>query len=356
MTMNATIIGRSFGDPGVEAGAVGDDGFNVELTSGPAGETPRASEFTSDVVEGDFASVPVKNRRPFKVYLAGGLLVGLVLAGGAAYIASTLKMPKATDIDFGALKSESPIKVAVAAPAAASPATIPSDAGPAVAAPAIGVAGEAPAIAPIVAAVPAAVPAVALAAPAGQGAVVQPQGPVPQMATSSAVAPSPTLLATQAPAPVAPKPTAVAPTPAAKPSTPPAAKSPIAPARPAVKVIAKPLVAKPASIVRPTPLAARQLPAKPVAAAKPLSDPRATVAATPTDANPLGADVRPLVTVTAEQIGMRAMSADAISLATAAGIQRYKVGDYLPSGDRVMHIDSPGSTLVTDKKIIRVLN
>lgn len=368
--INNTIIGQSFRDSAQSQDA---NGFDVELTGTPdAGQGTNA--FNSDVVDGDFEPVVSAKRRPIKLILAGVFTVAVLLAGGAAYTASVMQKPKASDIDFGAIKRESPTQVAAVAvapalgeqAAAAAPTTDTSVVAPTVLPPpAIGAVPAPIAVAnpptsalPVPGVAPAPLPVVVAVPPAGQGV---PAAPTPAIAKPAvpAVGAAPALTAAAHPQPEAAK-LAVAP---AKPSVPPAAKPPVPPAKAAAVLPVKPVV-KPA-VARPTPLAAKQsVPVKPVVAAKPVpAKPQLAKAVPPQpqpihadDSNPLGADVRPLVTVTAEQIGMRAMSADAISLATAAGIQRFKVGDYLPSGDRVIHIDPPGSTLVTDKKIIRVVN
>lgn len=359
MDMNQTIIGQSFKDDGDrppgERGA-GDD-FDLEMTSGNDGV--RGTEFSSDVVDGDFEPV-VPKRRPVKLILAGVLVFGVLLAGGGAYTASIMQKPRASDIDFGALKAPSPTKVAAVtadpAPVEQAPVASVLDSTPVVTpappppvgmdpAPNMAATQTPPPVIPVPLAVPASLPAITAAPPAGQGAHVLPAAPGPSIAKPVVPAVAPAAATSDAGA-HSPKPAA---TPLAKIPVQPVAKASAA-VVPTVKPIVKPAVTRAAQLV-----AVKSVPIKSIPVAKPLLV-KPTIAAPGDDSNPLGADVRPLVTVTAEQIGMRAMSADAISLATAAGIQRFKVGDYLPSGDRVMHIDSPGATLVTDKKIIRVVN
>ena len=67
-------------------------------------------------------------------------------------------------------------------------------------------------------------------------------------------------------------------------------------------------------------------------------------------------DVKPLITVTANQIGLRSLLRDGLVVSVSGELRRFVVGDYLPSGDRVVFIDSQASTIVTDKQIIRVVN
>lgn len=373
--INNTIIGQSFRDSARSQDA---NGFDVELTGDPdAGQGTKA--FTSDVVDGDFEPVVPAKRRPIKLILAGVFSVSVLLAGGAAYTASIMQKPKASDIDFGAIKRASPTQVAAVAvapalgeQAATAPTTDTSVVAPAVLPPpAIGAAPAPIAVAspptppalPVPGVAPAPLPVAVAVPPAGQGVPAVPTAPTPAIAKPAvpAAGTPPALAAAAHPQSEAAKLAASPP----KPSVPPTAKPPVPPvAKAAVGLPAKPVV-KPV-VARPVPLAAAKQPApvKLVVAAKSVpAKPQLAKVVAPQpqpihadDSNPLGADVRPLVTVTAEQIGMRAMSAEAISLATAAGVQRFKVGDYLPSGDRVMHIDPPGSTLVTDKKIIRVVN
>lgn len=68
--------------------------------------------------------------------------------------------------------------------------------------------------------------------------------------------------------------------------------------------------------------------------------------------------VKPLVTFSSGQIGLRSFSADTLVMVSSKTNSpvRYRVGDVLPSGDRIEHLDSNSMTVVTNHKVIRIVN
>jgi len=67
-------------------------------------------------------------------------------------------------------------------------------------------------------------------------------------------------------------------------------------------------------------------------------------------------EVKPLVTMTGAAIGLRFFTADALSVA-AMGADKpttFRVGDSLPSGERIKHLDPSSMTIVTDRRVIRI--
>lgn len=68
--------------------------------------------------------------------------------------------------------------------------------------------------------------------------------------------------------------------------------------------------------------------------------------------------VKPLVTFSAGQIGLRSFSQDTLILMSSKtnAPVRYRVGDALPSGDVIEHLDSNSMTVVTNSKVIRITN
>lgn len=83
----------------------------------------------------------------------------------------------------------------------------------------------------------------------------------------------------------------------------------------------------------------------------PADDSRSGIHAT---SDALTNDVKPLVTVTANQIGLQSLTKEAILINDGGSSRRYRVGDYLPDGDQLLFIDSQAATIVTDNKVIRV--
>lgn len=360
--INDKVISQSFADdratPGVE------QDFEIDA----AGSAPVGNEFDGDIQEGQFDQVtPARRGVTGKVMAAG--LVGLALAGGAYFFASQQEQKRVTP-DFAAMKQALP----------------PS---------------PAPAVQPVEP-VPLAQNGSPEAAP-GSGEQVLPVGQVavgtaPSSASGSentSVAPAAPPVAQPSMVTVAPTtsnpltPVSMRPQPSAAPivaAAPPSPKPEVKVAAPVQKQPAPPAAAK--EPVQPQPKKAKPVKAQVVSAGKdaagevapPRSSASAAVEPRPrppvikvetkpipsetgsiaparnSDDRPLANDVRPLVTVTAEQIGLRALTSDSLMVVTGSGQQRFRIGDYLPSGERITFIDSPASTIVTDQKIIRVVN
>ena len=68
--------------------------------------------------------------------------------------------------------------------------------------------------------------------------------------------------------------------------------------------------------------------------------------------------VKPLVSFSAGQLGVRSFSQDTLILLSSKTNSpvRYRVGDTLPSGDVIEHLDSNSMTVVTNLKVIRITN
>lgn len=69
-------------------------------------------------------------------------------------------------------------------------------------------------------------------------------------------------------------------------------------------------------------------------------------------------DVKPLVSLTAAQFGLRSISNDVLVLSEerTGYTKKFRVGDSLPSGERITHIDAVSRTIVTNHQIIRITN
>jgi hypothetical protein len=66
--------------------------------------------------------------------------------------------------------------------------------------------------------------------------------------------------------------------------------------------------------------------------------------------------VKPLVTITAAEIGLRFFTADELSV-SAKGANKaatYRVGDTLRSGELIQHLDPSSMTIVTDRRVLRI--
>lgn len=66
--------------------------------------------------------------------------------------------------------------------------------------------------------------------------------------------------------------------------------------------------------------------------------------------------VREVMTVTAEQIGLRAFTQGQLVVNSGGQDATYRVNDRLPSGERIERIDAVAMTVVTDRSVIRVKN
>lgn len=169
-----------------------------------------------------------------------------------------------------------------------------------------------------------------------------------QAAAPAQVTPSP------APTPAQPvQPAAVTQAPVAVQPTPPANQAPAATKTATQSAPAtKPSPAQPAAKAPPAPQAKSPAPAATaVAPAKAKND--APVSAT---GQASGGEVKPLVAVSAAEIGLRYFTPDSISVATSKDTapQMYRVGDMLPSGERIQHLDAGAMTIVTSRRVIKI--
>lgn len=357
--INDSIINNSFGR-GDQNGSGGDQEF--ELHAGESQDHYTGQEFAGSMHEGEFEAVEQKRRfSPRKLAVA----ISLVLAttGGAYYLATTLHAGNkgSADPDF------SDLKTAMQAGQLPAPMTAPGVNAEGVAPAVSMVAGDQAAVvaqvandqntvvtpgADVVSSAPT-IPA----SPIAQVSVAPTANPAQAPSTSAApvaatpVAPAPALPVVASPPVAAPAPVAVtsaAPTPAK-----------VAPAAPAVAKATSATIEKktePAVVaVKKTPVQ----PGKEVAVKR--ENPSTTRAAeqvnnSTSESAVLLSDVKPLITVTANQIGLKSLTKDMLLVANGPATQRYLIGDLLPSGERIMFIDSHAATIVTDKQIIRVAN
>lgn len=323
--INASIIQDNLGEP-----------YDGEATISLAPE---------DVID-RHAGAAQPARRSFLLPTVAASLVLLAGIGGAAYYVmgtanpepegfspaateTALPVTQNPDAAQGALAAAPTDKLAPANPFEPAAATAPVDAVavPTVAADATVVAGQGqgqgPAGTPQLALssaspLPAELAAIAAGA-APTAPVAAPQAaPAPQAA--SVVEPPPKAVPVEAPAPVkkpAPKPT------------------PIREAAPVAK----------AAAVKPAPAGAeatRKIVTKPVEQA-------------PVEAS-AGEAVKPLIVMTAQQIGLKALTRDGLVVASAAGTdtKTYRQGSVLPSGERVELLDATAMVIVTDRNVIRI--
>ena len=76
--------------------------------------------------------------------------------------------------------------------------------------------------------------------------------------------------------------------------------------------------------------------------------------ATERESSGSGQAVKPLVTMSAAQLGLKAMTRDAIVVGSGTTSKTYAQGSVLPSGERVETLDAEAMVIVTDRKIIRI--
>lgn len=371
--MNETIIKQSFAEGDGDRDPSKD--LDLELTA--TGLGAQGDVFSSSVVDGDFEQIPSK-RTPIAKYIAIGVVTVAVL-GGAGYMALTAKPNGANDINFDELRGvmqqqNQEVEKGVGNVPTISVGNPPTEHALAESQPkeATNIAQEGRAV----------VPATATQAQVQsqtQPKKVPPATTVPPQATPIASQPKPETLSPvnnkahvvttqvqqqnqlpaqqqnqpntkQEPLPInAAQQTESKASQVAKGDVTESSQSAVQlKVKPAANVEAAPVVVKP---VHPAPPKTfTQEPSRPIVRMA------SGVKKKSSDGDDAASDVRPLLTVTAEQIGIRAMAPEHISISTSAGIQQFKIGDYLPNGERITHIDAPGSVIVTDKKIIRVVD
>lgn len=74
------------------------------------------------------------------------------------------------------------------------------------------------------------------------------------------------------------------------------------------------------------------------------------------DTDHAAGSVKPLNMVSADRIGLRALTRNGIQLQRGANVATYGVGDILPNGETIKFIDEKSMTIVTDKQVMRVTN
>ena len=353
-SINDSIINNSFSSRDEDVR----DGNDFELRAEDMREDSRGEEFAGSIHEGEFEAVAQKRRlSPKKIAI--GISLILVAAGGAGFLAHTLQARNgsATEPDFADLKAvmqtNQPVTPMVSTAVPAEGVT-PVE-GVAAGDQAAGVSQVAPNQSAAVSVEPSAAPSI-------------PMSPIAEVNVASAVkqAPAPSVTPVSVPAPVSAAPVIVA---QPQPAVAPAPVVAPAPAVAAAPVKVAPVVSAPAK-------AAAQTEKKPAPTAiaikkahepqtknssvirEPSIKPRASEqpSSSAVDAAAVINDVKPLVTVTANQIGLKSLTKDMLLVANGATTHRYSIGDLLPSGERIVFIDSHAATIVTDKQIIRVAN
>jgi len=184
---------------------------------------------------------------------------------------------------------------------------------------------------------PAAAPAPAAVAPSAAAPAPVAVAPVPAPASTTAAALAPTRVAVPAPVAtvhVAPA-GSLAPTPA-----------------PVVKETAKPAFDQGGSHLASDDQGQHQASAKRAVPAGTTRAP-ATLAAVGAPKEP-GDSVKPFVTMDGREIGLRALTRDEITIAAGGAETKYRVNDYLPSGERIEKLDAASMVIVTDRKVIRI--
>ncbi len=384
--INDAIIQDSFSrhDKGPEQG---DYGFDLSADPGPESAAPAQNEFESSVVDGDFEAVAQeKSGVSKKRILFMAIPLAFAAAAGAMYFASSMQVKTSAEPDFADLKTsmqqapsagiENATLAAAVYPAhpqenghgthggvagndisTTTPAITPEAGATSqqqIIQPAIG--------SPMAAPTATSTPSAAMPNPAVSSIPVQSSSTSPGVAsanTSSQAAPA----VVQPPAQPAPAPTVQSPvSTVAKKEVAPAPVSQVAsqnvpmktqpaPQPETKKVVAAPVQPTPKKVVEKSPASTQAPVAKKVA---PATDSGSGILAT---SDALANDVKPLVTVTANQIGLKSLTKEALLIANNGGAsQQFRVGDYLPNGDQLLFIDSQAATIVTDKKIIRVAN
>lgn len=363
---DAASLGGDSREYDSEAQGQQDPGFEIYATTSDVGAAPdndaystgAGQEFDGDLMEGEFAPVPEKKRKP-RLRMVAGALAGAVLVAGAAaafHPEMRSKLQGKPELDLAAFNAAVAAKDGGASTPAAAPAIT--------AAPVTPVEQDAKALVEKTATVAAAAatgssPLVMAAAAPGQADPVAPAS----SSTSPATAASPQAMK------IAPHKADANTEHTGKADQPEAVAAEVS----ATTTEKKPT---PTAASQPKPKEVRSVaptdaPSKPKVAMASPSGQRKTVVATPkaapasvANSNPnAGAplvvnDVKPLITVTANEIGLRSLTADTLVVANASSgsITRYRVGDYLPSGEKIRHIDSLALTIVTDKQIIRIVN
>lgn len=342
--INDSIINNSFSSRDEDER----DGNDFELRAEDMREDSRGEEFAGSVHEGEFEAVAQKRRlSPRKIAIAIGLI--LTAGGGAGFLAHTLQARNgsATEPDFADLKTVMQTNQPVAP--VVSPA-VPAEG----AAPVVSVAtGDQTAGVPQVvtdqAVAVSTTPSSTIAAPS------IPTSPITEVSVAPGAKQAPA--SSVGPAPVS-SPVAAAPAPVVAPA--PVAAAPVKVA-PVVAVPAK-VAAQTEKKPAPTAIAIKKAPESQTkdssvireASIKPRASEQPSSSAV--DAAAVINDVKPLVTVTANQIGLKSLTKDMLLVANGATTHRYSIGDLLPSGERIVFIDSHAATIVTDKQIIRVAN
>lgn len=314
-------------------------------------------------IEGEFTNVAPKSSFKKRMLVASLCGVGFLSA-----VAGVLQMPQVKGFIDGSAVGP----VAAASPVPAPIAQVPTSLG--------GLAEKPPA---------SLMPPQEVAAPAAPvpatSAVVLPsaatQNPVPQVAAEAApvapIAPPHNSLAAPQPAPAslgAPQPVSAGLAPSALPSAPAVVAAPVVAAATTAAAPAVPPVlttaAKSEATPQPTPIVKAAAPAASKQDVKQEAKPAAKQIASASSKTPPaakkeasvgeegGESVKPLVTFSAGQIGLRSLSPDTLVLVSSKtnAATRYRVGDSLPSGDVIQHLDSNAMTVVTNRKVIRIIN
>lgn len=327
--INASIIQDNLGEP-----------YDGEATISLAPE---------DVIDGHAAAAQPARRSLLLPTVAASLVLLAGIGGGAYYVKGTANpepegfSPAATETVLPVTQNPDGAQGALAAaptdalapanpfePAAAS-APVEAVTAPAVAADATAVVGQGQTPAP---------------APAGTSEqALSPASPLPAELAAIAAGAAPTV-------PVAA----------------PAAAPQVAPAPQAASVVEPPPkavpVEAPAPVKKPAPTPTREAaPRAKAAAAKPAparAEATRKIVTKPVEQAPVeasaGEAVKPLIVMTAQQIGLKALTRDGLVVASAAGTdtKTYRQGSVLPSGERVELLDATAMVIVTDRNVIRI--
>lgn len=320
------------------------DPINEAIIQGNFGETPDHETTINlspeDVIDGHSAELVQAPRRGLVLPAVAASLVLLAGIGGGAYYVMSTADPEPEA--FAALASESNL-----------PLTPTQDGLPAA---------------------NSTVPGVSEQGQAPQASPTNPFGPPP--VTDAVTAPATETAATPAASSVLPTDLAALASGAAPATSPPpvsvaqepshasqAVAEPIVAAQPVKAASATASVSVPKPETKPEPKATPKPKAPAPAAAKPApvkaETPRKIVT-TPVAQAPVasndGEAVKPLIVMTAQQIGLKSLTREGLVVASASGAESktYRQGSVLPSGERVVMLDAAAMVIVTDRNVIRI--
>lgn len=337
------------------------DPINEEIIRGNFGETPEHEATINlspeDVLDGHAAEVQSPPRRSLVLPAVAASLALLTAIGGGAYYVMSTANPEPEGFAVASADQILPVAPAAGALQAAPTVVAGGDASAAQQLPPANPFEQAPA--PVVA-----------SAPLTDGATSDASAPQAATEPSSQSALPSDLAALASGAVPTPEPQPAA-TVVAKPVATPAPAVATATRKPAPEVEAIPApqakpvpktAAKPESTPEPKKAGQKGSAVEVVAErSAPVAKERPRKIITkPVEQAPLmvhqGEAVKPLIVMTAQQIGLKSLTREGLVVASAAGAEAkmYRAGSLLPSGERVEMLDAAAMVIVTDRNVIRI--